>query len=126
MKLYTITGIQILIVLLYPVIAFGLLMGNNSLNPWIPLGISLAFCALWRNVRILLISTALMGATAVPIWWIYFERFTVQGQESIAGWYPIIIANFLFYVLIPEIIIVLLRNVALKRFAQHDGDFLSK
>lgn len=91
-------------------------MKNDSISPWMIIVVSLVFCALWKNVRVLLTSTVLMGITAVPIWWIYFERFTAQGQESIAGWYPLIIADVLIFIIIPEIIIVLLRNVALKRF----------
>lgn len=116
MKFYTITWIQFVVVIIYPIVVFIELMENNILNPWIPVISSIIFCALWKNIRIVLTSTTLMGITAVPIWWIFIERFTTQGQESILGWYPLIIFNFLVFVLLPEVFVVLIRNAALKRF----------
>lgn len=88
---------------------------EGSLCLWVPIIVSLVFCALWKNVIVLLISTALMAITAVPVWWIFFERFTIIGQEEIAGWYPVIIINVLIFVILPEILIVFLRNVVLKK-----------
>lgn len=116
MRLYDTRWAQILITVLYPVAIFGLLSDWNMLSPWVIVVVLLLFCALWGNMRYLMLSTIIMILTAVPLWWFFIAQSTPQAQDLI-GWYPLIVVNFLLFVLLPEIVIVLGRNAVLRRFA---------
>jgi len=114
-KLYKSRSVQILVGVLYAIVIFGLLSGWNVINPWTDIVCLVVFCALWGNVRYLLLSTVIMLITAVPVWWFAVMPHMPQAQNFI-GWYPLIIINFLLFVLLPEIILVVGRNVVIRKF----------
>ena len=115
MRLYNSRLVQLLVVVLYAIMAFGLLAGWNMINPWIDIVCIVLFCALWGNIRYLLLSTVVMLVTAVPVWWFIVVPYMPQAQDFI-GWYPLIIINFLLFVLLPEIILVSGRNAVIRKF----------
>ncbi|WP_438495363.1 hypothetical protein [Paenibacillus sp. IHBB 3054] len=110
-------SIQIVIVLLYPLIIFGLLCMSQTLDSWfVPVIVTLLFSLLWANLRYLMISTILMWTTAVPAWWLLIERTREgQGAAIFSASLPFVILLFLFLVLIPEMLIVSIGNVLVKK-----------
>lgn len=100
-NLYKSRLVQIFLVVLYAAVWFGILDGHDVLSPWI--AALLLFCVLWANVRYVLLSTVIMVATAIPIWWFVIAPHQA-GYTDILGWYPLIIINFMIFILLPEIL----------------------
>ncbi|MGG1654273.1 hypothetical protein [Paenibacillus sp. NRS-1780] len=114
MSFYNNRLVQILIVILYPIAAFVVLSNGAKIVSWgIPAVIAVLFCFLWKNIRYLIISNALLWILSVPIWfWIEGG----QGVEVFIANLPLIIPLFMFIVFLPEVIIVLIRNFLLNKF----------
>ncbi|OKP69468.1 hypothetical protein A3842_25500 [Paenibacillus sp. P3E] len=109
---------RIIITLLYPFTIFWLLCLRGTLDSWlIPIIVTILFCLLWDNLRQLITSTILMWVIAVPLWWLLIER-TKEGQAAImfSNSLPFIILAFIFIVLIPEILLVSIKNSFLNKF----------
>ncbi|WP_233500760.1 hypothetical protein [Paenibacillus antibioticophila] len=112
LKIYKSKKIQISISLLYPIVVFLILNLAPLLHSWLlPAIVSIGFCLLWGNLRYLFFSTLLMWITSVPIWWLFIERSREgDGAEIFISSLPFIIVAFVFVVLLPEILLVLVRN----------------
>lgn len=112
LKIYKSKKIQISISLLYPIVVFLILNLGPLLQSWLlPAIVSIGFCLLWGNLRYLFFSTLLMWITSVPIWWLFIERSREgDGAEIFISSLPFIIVAFVFVVLLPEILLVLVRN----------------
>ena len=115
MNLYKSRLVQIPLAVMYAIVLFGLLCGRNIFSPWVLIVSLLLFCALWANVRYVLLSTVIMVVTAVPIWWFTIAPHQI-GYLDILGWYPLIIFNFVIYIFLPEIIVVWGRNAIIRKF----------
>ncbi|MGW8960069.1 hypothetical protein [Paenibacillus sp. NPDC055715] len=115
MSFYNNRLVQILSVILYPITAFVIL--SNGASWVIPAVIAVLFCFLWKNLRNLMISNALLWIVSVPIWlfWIVEERVAVVFIANL----PIIITLYMFIVFLPEVIIVLIRNFLLNKLFRH-------
>ncbi|OBZ15985.1 hypothetical protein [Bacillus sp. FJAT-26390] len=117
MKMYANKRIQTAFTLLYPVIIFWLLSIGHALNSWlIPAIVTLLFCFLWGNLRYLFFSNMLMWFIAVPVWWIIESGKEGQGAAIFAASLPFIVLVFVVIVLLPEILIVVIRNEIVKKF----------
>lgn len=116
MNIYKSKKIQIGISLLYPIVVFVILNLGPLLHSWLlPAIVSIVFCLLWGNLRYLLFSTLLMWVTSVPIWWLFIERSKEgDGAEIFISSIPFIIIAFVFVVLLPEIVWVLVRNAVIR------------
>lgn len=118
MKLYSSKRLQLTILLLYPLLAFIIMSFGKEIKTWvIPIIMSLVFCFLWKNIRSLLISTLIMWMVSVPLW--YFLIAVNKENQSAAIFsssLPFIIWGFVLVVLVPEIIIILIRNALIRRF----------
>ncbi|ADM71257.1 hypothetical protein X809_08885 [Paenibacillus polymyxa CR1] len=115
MNFYNNRVVQILSVILYPISAFIILSNGDKIVSWgIPAVIAILFCFLWKNVRHLMISNALLWILSVPIWLFLIEGG--QGAEVFIASLPFIIPLYIFIVFLPEIIIVLIRNFLLNKF----------
>ncbi|WP_025716694.1 hypothetical protein [Paenibacillus sp. 1-18] len=118
MSFYNNRMVQILSVILYPITAFVILSNGAKIVSWvIPAVIAVLFCFLWKNLRNLMISNALLWILSVPIWlfWIEEERGAVVFIANL----PIIITLYMFIVFLPEVIIVLIRNFLLNKLFRH-------
>lgn len=117
MSFYNNRLVQILSVILYPITAFVILSNGNKIVSWvIPAVIVVLFCFLWKNLRHLMISNALLWILSVPIWfWIEGG----QGAEVFIANLPFIIPLYMFIVFLPEVIIVLIRNFLLNKLFRH-------
>jgi maltodextrin utilization protein YvdJ len=117
MKMYANKRIQTAFTLLYPVIIFWLLSIGHTLNSWlIPAIVTLLFCLLWGNLRYLFVSNMLMWIISVPVWWIIESGKEGQGAVIFAASLPFIVLAFVGIVLLPEVLIVTIRNDILKKF----------
>ena len=118
MRLYSNKRCQLIITLLYPLLIFLLLSFREEIDTWtVPIGLSLIFCFLWRNLRYLMISTLIMWVVTVPIWYFMVEvnkesQFSVLFSSSL----PLVVMQFVVIVLVPEIIIISIRNSLIRRF----------
>ncbi|MEK3790050.1 MULTISPECIES: hypothetical protein [Paenibacillus] len=123
MRLYSNRAVQIFITLLYPIIAFVILSNGRMIGSWIiPAIIAFLFCLLWRNIGYLMISNVLLWIITIPLWWLLVERSREsQGADIFIASLPFIVLAYVFFVLLPEIIIVSLRNSILSTFARR-GD----
>ena len=101
--------------MLYAAVWFGMLDEHNVLSPWVFIGALLLFCVLWANVRYVLLSTVIMIVTAVPTWWFAIAPHQV-GYTDISGWYPLIVIEFFIFILLPEVLIVWVRNSVIGSF----------
>jgi|GEM_PF-4313259 len=115
MKLYKSRLVQVLLAVLYAIIASGILSVSNNLSPWVLMVVSLLFCALWANVRYVLLSTGLMVVTTVPVWWLAMAPHQAEYLD-ILGWYPVIVFNFVIFVLLPEVVVVWGRNAVIRKY----------
>ncbi|MET3211623.1 UNVERIFIED_CONTAM: hypothetical protein ABIC26_004590 [Paenibacillus sp. PvR008] len=118
MSFYNNRMVQILSVILYPITAFVILSSGAKIVSWvIPAVIAVLFCFLWKNLRHLMISNALLWIVSVPIWlfWIEEERVAVVFIANS----PIIITLYMSFVFLPEVIIVLIRNSLLNKLFRH-------
>lgn len=113
--------IQILITIIYPIIVFYVLSINRTLESWvIPAFVTLLFCLLWSNIRYLIYSTLLMWSISVPMWLLLIERLREdQGYAIFTSSLPFIIPLFILFVLIPEVLIIILKNFILKKFFKY-------
>lgn len=109
MKLYTDKRIQYGVTALYPIAAFGLLyFGEYLLSSWVaPVCEFLLFCCLWRGLRQVLWSNLLLWMAALPVWLFSLEA---GGREQILANLVLIIMMFLPALLIPQLLIVDIRN----------------
>lgn len=114
MNIYKSRFVQMVLVVLYTALWFGLLDGHNVLSPWVLIAALLFFCALWSNVRYVLISTLIMVITAVPAWWFAIAPHQV-GYTDILGWYPLVLIEFVTFILLPEILLVWMRSFFVRK-----------
>lgn len=118
MRIYSNKRFQLIITLLYPLLIFLLLSFREEIDTWIvPIGISLVFCFLWKNIRYLMISTLFMWVVTVPLWYFIVEvdkesQFAVLFSSSL----PLVVMQFVVIVLVPEVIIISIRNSLIRRF----------
>lgn len=118
MRLYSNNRIQLAISLLYPLLIFVLLSFREEINTWIvPMGVSLIFCLLWKNVRYLMISTLIMWVVTVPLWYFIIE-LNKESQSAVifSSSLPLVVIQFVIIVLVPEIIIISIRNYLIRKF----------
>ena len=120
MKFYESKWLQTLFVLLYPVCVLGIKSLSTDTSLWLLIGVLLIFCGLWKNIKYLLFSNVLL-VIAILVWWLFFARNTESGREMMA-WYPIIIFNYLLFILLPEIIVVQGKNILMQYFARRRID----
>lgn len=124
MRFYECKKLQTVVVILYPVAIFLLLSSNRlfhtSFHSWtVPLVVTAVFCLLWGNLRYLFISTLLMCVIAVPLW-----LLLVEDKDSAALFrasLPFIAGWFITFALIPEMIIVGVRNAIIKSVLMKKG-----
>ncbi|ODB53733.1 hypothetical protein A7311_05175 [Paenibacillus polymyxa] len=123
MRVYDNGGVQMVVALLYPVIAFVILSNSHRIGSWtIPAIIAILFCLLWKNTLYVIISNALMWIVSVPMWWLLVERVkTDQGAEIFISSLPFIILLYIFAVLLPEISIVLFRHYIFNKFRRRNS-----
>ncbi|KEO79017.1 hypothetical protein JOD82_005017 [Paenibacillus sp. 1182] len=123
MRVYDNRGVQMVVALLYPVIAFVILSNSHRIGSWtIPAIIAILFCLLWKNTLYVIISNALMWIVSVPMWWLLVERVkTDQGAEIFISSLPFIILLYIFAVLLPEISIVLFRHYIFNKFRRRNS-----
>lgn len=115
MSVYKSRSVQTLLMVLYAATWLGMLNWHNVLSPWVLIGALLFFCVLWANVRYVLLSTVIMTVTAVSIWWFAIAPHQI-GYTNILGWYPLIIVEFCMFILLPEVLIVWVRNTGIENF----------
>lgn len=109
MGLYNNQKIQLVISIFYPIIIFGIL--STRQNSWlIPITVTILFSLLWGNLRYLFLSTMLMWLLSVPMWWFIERTKEGYGAVNFIANLPLIIAEFIVFVLIPEMIVVTIRN----------------
>ncbi|ADO59623.2 hypothetical protein PPSC2_27030 (plasmid) [Paenibacillus polymyxa SC2] len=121
MNFYNNRLVQILSVILYPISAFIILSYGDKIVSWgIPAVIAILFCFLWKNVKHLMISNALLWILSVPIWLFLIEGG--PGAEVFIASLPFIIPLYIFIVFLPEIIIVLIRNSLLNKFRHRNNE----
>lgn len=120
MKIQTNKIIQVTITVLYPIVAFCLLSVSDKLDSWlIPILVMFIFSLLWRNLRYLLISTLSMWVVSIPLWWFLIERSEGdQGAAIFSSSLPFIILAFIACVLIPQILIVTIKNFMINKFSE--------
>lgn len=118
MSLYSNRKLQLPILILYPLLIFVLLSFRKEIDTWIlPMAISLLFCFLWKNVRYLLISTLIMWVVSVPLWYFLIEvNRESQSAVIFSSSLPLIFILFVIIVLVPEIIIISIRNFLIRKF----------
>lgn len=118
MSLYSNKKLQLTISFLYPLLIFVLLSFRKEIDTWIlPMAISLLFCFLWKNIRYLMISTLIMWVISVPLWYFLIEvNRESQSAVIFSSSSPLIFILFVFIVLVPEIIIISIRNFLIRRF----------
>ncbi len=118
MSLYSNRKLQLPILILYPLLIFVLLNFRKEIDTWIlPMAISLLFCFLWKNVRYLLISTLIMWVVSVPLWYFLIEvNRESQSAVIFSSSLPLIFILFVIIVLVPEIIIISIRNFLIRKF----------
>ncbi|PNQ82135.1 hypothetical protein C1T21_02685 [Paenibacillus sp. F4] len=123
MRFYNNRGVQMVVALLYPVIAFVILSNSLMIGSWtVPAIIAILFCLLWKNTLYVIISNALMWIVSVPMWWLLVERVkTGQGAEIFISSLPFIILLYIFAVLLPEISIVLFRHYIFNNFRRRNS-----
>lgn len=122
MSLYSNKGLQLTISFLYPLLIFVLLSFRKEIDTWIlPMVISLLFCFLWKNIRYLMISTLIMWVVSVPLWYFLIE-LNRESQSAVvfSSSLPLIFIQFVIIVLVPEIIIISIRNSLIRRFISKD------
>ncbi|MEC0181331.1 hypothetical protein P4H61_07435 [Paenibacillus peoriae] len=124
MSFYNNRVVQILSVILYPITAFVILSNGRAIGSWaIPAVIAILFCFLWKNLSHLMISNVLLWVVAIPMWWLLIERSSEdQGAEIFISSLPFIILSYIFIVLLPEVLIVSLRNLILGKFIQRNDE----
>ncbi|REK74397.1 hypothetical protein [Paenibacillus paeoniae] len=117
MNLHTNKWIQYGVIALYPAVAFGLLFfGEYLLRSWmIPVLAVLLFCFLWRGMRQVLWSNLLLWVAALPIWLFSLEA---GGGEQMMANLAFIIMMFLPVLLIPQLLIVDIRNRIYDKFVR--------
>jgi len=107
--LYNNQKIQLVISIFYPIIIFGIL--STRQNSWlIPITVTILFSLLLGNLRYLFLSTMLMWLLSVPMWWFIERTKEGYGAVNFIANLPLIIAEFIVFVLIPEMIVVTIRN----------------
>lgn len=118
MSLYSNKRLQLAISFLYPLLIFVLLSFRKEIDTWIlPMAISLLFCFLWKNVRYLMISTLIMWVVSVPLWYFLVEvNRESQSAVIFSSSSPLIFILFVIIVLVPEMIIISIRNFLIRRF----------
>ncbi|WP_068505304.1 hypothetical protein [Paenibacillus kribbensis] len=122
MSFYNNRWVQILTALLYPIVAFVILSNGRTIGTWaVPAVIAILFCFLWKNLSYLMISNVLLWVVAIPMWWLLIERFREdQGPAIFISSLPFIIMAYIFFVLLPEVLIISLRNFILGEFIQRN------
>lgn len=118
MRLYSNKGLQLTISLLYPLLIFIILSFREELETWIvAMGVSLVFCFLWKNVRYLMISTLIMWVVTVPLWYFVIE-LNKENQSAVifSSSLPLVVIQFVIIVLVPEIVIISVRNYLIRKF----------
>ncbi|WP_342416047.1 hypothetical protein NST83_24855 [Paenibacillus sp. FSL R10-2782] len=124
MRFYENKIVQIIIAILYPIAAFVIFSNGRLIGSWtIPAILAILFCFLWKDLRYLAISNVLMWFVSVPMWWLFVERMREdQGPAIFISSLPFIVLSHVFIVLIPQILIVLCKNVFLKKaYPPHHG-----
>lgn len=112
--IYQSTLVQLGLCILYPVVMFVVLSHWNSLT-WQPIVVGLVFCSTWRNIRFVLLSTAVLCLTTVPLWWSYVAPRIPHLHESIVNFYPLVMVNFLVILIILPSLVVGIRNAIIAR-----------
>ncbi|WP_431085785.1 hypothetical protein [Paenibacillus sp. 8b26] len=117
MRFYENKIVQVVIAILYPIAAFVILSNGRLIGSWtIPAILAILFCFLWKDLCYLAISNVLMWLVSVPMWWLFVERMREdQGPAIFISSLPFIVLSHVFIVLIPQILIVLCKNVILKK-----------
>ncbi|MGM1022402.1 MAG: hypothetical protein ACQEXV_18145 [Bacillota bacterium] len=117
LRLYDNRIVQVVIAILYPIAAFVILSNGRLIGSWtIPAVLAILFCFLWKNLRYLAISNILLWLVSVPMWWFFVERMREgQGAAIFISSLPFIVLEHVFIVFIPQILIVLFKNLILKK-----------
>ncbi|CAM4516097.1 MULTISPECIES: hypothetical protein [Paenibacillus] len=110
---------QFAVTCIYPIAVFCLLSFGELLHSWtLPIVVTILFCLLWSKLSYLFAGTIVAWAVAVPIWWIIMKNTSESQSAAIfISSLPFIIISFIFAVLIPEMLFIIMKNRIVKYYA---------
>ncbi|MBB3129891.1 hypothetical protein FHS19_004596 [Paenibacillus rhizosphaerae] len=112
---------QIVLTLIYPMAFFCFLSLDQPLDSWtIPIAVLILFSLLWENLTYLLISNLLTWVVAIPLWLVIMEPKEEQTFAIFTASLPFIMLLFVGFVLIPETLIVSVKNYIIKEFKRRN------
>ncbi|MET3846518.1 hypothetical protein [Paenibacillus sp. OAE614] len=93
---------------------------GEKLGGWlIPIIVMIAFALFWEGWIYLIMSTLLMWVVSVPLWWFLIERHeNYQRAANFSGSLPLIILAYAGCVLIPQIIILAIKNFIINKLRE--------
>lgn len=120
MEIQTKKIIQIIFTVLYSIWVFYILSNGEKLGGWlIPIFVMIAFGLLWEGWIYLIMSTLLMWVVSVPLWWFLIESHeNYQRAVNFSGSLPFIILAYAGCVLIPQIIILAIKNFIINKLRE--------
>ncbi len=116
-KIYADKRIQLALCIIYPIAVYFFLTEWNG-STWQPIAAGLVFCALWENIRYVLLSAALTVLIALPLWWNLTAPHVPHLQQSIAAFYPLVTMYFVLFIVLLPCLAVGIRNVVMRFFVR--------